>query len=204
MEIKFDKITIVIIFIILFFSILPYSIRTGLTRSDTSAKDFVYDRSRWRAILHEDRETARPFYKVEDLMAEKFKPENWNEFYVLSSIPEGYIVDGLEMSGNGEENVGISYIFYKLKDLTDQNGPTYKETKLTFIQSKNEIEYIPIIQPHKGIMDVEEGKYYQREWKEDKMIYWRKDELILCIKGDYEFEQLEKIANNVECYNMLN
>lgn len=202
MNINFKKIKEVgIIIIVISLFIIPFSIKHELKGTSI---EFHEQRGRWMAILSDERKEERPLYLAEDCKPDMFKPKDWKDFFVLSSLPEGYILHNVDLAGNfGEENIALSYIFYKLKDVSDPSSDLLQESKITFTQSKYEVHYIPIIHPNDK-EEINENEYYYREWKDENLIYWRIDDLILCMQGNYDFDFLEEMANNVKQYNAIN
>lgn len=192
---KIKKISIIIMLLSLF--LLPFSMKHEIKGT---AVEFHEQRGRWRAILSDKRDDRRSLYLMEDCRPDMFKPIEWGDFFVLSSLPEGYILYNLDVTGNfGRENIALSYIFCELKDFSNVSGDVLQESKITFTQSKYEVHYIPIIHPNDK-ESIKEGQYYYREWKGENLIYWRIDDLILCIQGKHEFDFLEEMANKVVKY----
>lgn len=187
--------TIGLVILLLFLTVLPFSIRHSARITPSS--DFALTRGRWRAILSEEREKGRPLYMTSDFMPEKFCPEEWDRFYVLSEIPDGYIMDDMDLVGTwGRDDVALSYTFYVPVDMTDPTPAVKKETAFTFTQSKSELHYIPVASPNK-FEELEEGRFYYRDWKGQNLIYWKEDDYLLAVQGDYDNAFLEQIAGYV-------
>lgn len=181
--------------------VLPFILRHNLKGTQ---QDFAGQRGRWRAILQEEREKERPLYLPEDCMIEMFQPEEWDVSYVPESLPDGYIVDGLDIIGNyGSEDMAISYMFYELVDKEDANGLIKEESKITFTQSKNDVYNTPIVQPNTKD-ELIEGEYSHRKWKEENMVYWREGDILFCVQGDYEYAFLEEMADRIVVYEVVN
>ena len=70
--------TIGLVILLLFLTVLPFSIR--YSARNTPSSDFALTRGRWRAILSEEREEGRPLYLTSDFMPERFCPEEWDRF----------------------------------------------------------------------------------------------------------------------------
>lgn len=198
MKVKFGsmkKIGITIITTIIF--LLPFCIKHEL--KGTTVK-FHEQRGQWLAVINDEREKERPLYLVDDCKPSMFKPIEWDDFFVVSSVPEGYILYNLDLDGNyGQEEVAVSYIFSQLDDPLNVFGKVNKDTQFEFTQSKYEVHYIPIIQTE-NLEDIAENTYYYRQWKDENMIYWRYKDMLLCVHGKRTFDFLENMVNRVVKY----
>lgn len=182
-------------------SVLPYIVRHDL---DGNWEDFTGQRGRWRAILREQRLQERELYLPDDCMVDMFKPDSWENYYIPKNLPDNYILDGLDLVGNlGEENSAISYLFYELKDVTDQNGEIYKETEIKFTQSKNEM-YNESILNMKKLNELDENKKYFKNWEDQTIVYWRLEDMLLTLLGNYEQSYLEDFADEIIEYREIN
>lgn len=199
MNIKFKRIkTVGLMIIMLGLFTTPFLMRHEIKGTSI---EFHEQRGRWLAIINDERrKEERPLYLVEDCKPNMFKPERWDDFFVLSSLPEGYILYNLDLEGNyGSEEVAISYIFCELKNSLNVFGEINEASQFKFTQSKYKVHYIPIIQTD-NIEDIAENTYYYRKWKDENMIYWRNKDMLLCIQGKMMFGFLESMANEIKEY----
>lgn len=186
-------ICIIGLIIVLLPSILFLSFRHD-TRS--VGEDIQSKMGRWRVILYEEREKSRPLYQVEDLKADMWKPEDWDEFYGLEAILDGYIVSKIDAEIR-DSATAITYQFFELEDVTQQNGDVKKQNYFYFGQSQeNDIYEVPKIYP-KTKEDLEEDVIYYNEINGEKMIFWRRNEKILFLYGNQDYDTLEELAQNI-------
>lgn len=184
------------LFIVFLPSILFLSFRHG-TR--TIEEDINSKMARWRAILYEEREEPRPLYKVEDLKVEMWKPKDWDEFYGLEAILDGYVVSKINVEIS-DGATAITYQFFELEDVTHQNGDIKEQNYFYFGQSQgNNIYEAPKMYPKKK-EELQENVMYYNEINEEKMIFWRRNEKILFLYGTQDYDTLETLAQNIVAF----
>lgn len=148
-------------------------------------------RATWEEYRKEEMANGGPKYRVEDVFASTLKPDHWEDFFVLTTLPEDFYYKDREISWHEPGDHVITEIFYDYETNTDF---FYFVQAVDFDYNKGHL-------PHD--IKKEEGTFYKEEKGVRNQIIWFYDDIVLYLEGNIAMDELEKVAQGAVNYNTL-
>lgn len=148
-------------------------------------------RATWEEYRKEEMANGGPTYLVEDIFATTLRPDHWDDFLVLTDLPEEFYYKDRVIQSSDPGDWTITEIFYDYGTNTEF---------IYFVQSAD-YDYNKGHLPD-GIKK-EEGILYKEEKGSRNQIIWFYEDITLYIEGNISMDELEKVALSSVNYNEL-
>lgn len=148
-------------------------------------------RATWDEYRKEEMANGGPAYLVEDVFATTLKPDHWDDFFVLTTVPEGFYYKDMGMQSSSPGDFTITEIFYDLAT----------ETEFFYFVQSADYDYNKGHVPD-GVKK-KEGDFYTEEKGARNQIIWFHDDLTLYLEGNLPMDDLEQIAKSAVNYDTL-
>ena len=146
-------------------------------------------RATWEEYRKEEMANGGPKYRVEDVFASTLRPDHWQDFFVLTALPDDFYFKDREISWHEPGDHVITEIFY---DYSTNTEFFYFVQAADFDYNKGHLPYD---------IKKEEGTFYKEEKGTRNQIIWFYDDIVLYLEGNISMEELEKVAKNAVNYN---
>ena len=148
-------------------------------------------REAWDEYRKEEMANGGPVYQVEDVFATTLKPDHWKDFFVLTSVPEGFYYKDNHWQSSSPGDSTITEIFYDLET----------ETEFFYFVQSADYDY------NKGHVSdgvkKKEGQFYTEEKGIRNQVIWFYEDLTLYLEGNLPMHELEQIAKSAVNYDTL-
>ena len=148
-------------------------------------------RAAWEEYRKEEMAKGGPTYLVEDVFASTLKPDHWKDFFVLTTVPDGFYYRDNHWQSSSPGDSTITEIFYDLETETEF---------LYFVQSAD-YDYNKGHVPD-GVKK-KEGQFYTEEKGTRNQVIWFYEDLTLYLEGNLPMNELEQIAKSAVNYDTL-
>lgn len=148
-------------------------------------------RATWAEYRKEEMANGGPKYRVEDVFASTLRPDHWDDFFVLTTLPEDFYYKDREISWHEPGDHVITEIFY---DYSTNTEYFYFVQAADFDYNKGHLPYN---------IKKEEGTFYKEEKGTRNQIIWFYEDIVLYLEGNISMDELEKVAQNAVNYNEL-
>lgn len=145
-------------------------------------------------------------YNPEQMLDEPYMPDTWENYYVFSSLPEGYEM-GFFATRTFVSSIPLSK---KTEYITETHFEKWTDTlhdiesHFVFIQSKS-TQYNATQSYVKQVKNPQEKTYYACKEDGNSVVFWFDGEYTFYLKdkiGNLTTQDLENIATKVECHDM--
>ena len=148
-------------------------------------------RAAWGEYRKEEMRNGGPTYLVEDVFATTLRPDHWRDFFVLTSVPEGFYYKDNQMQSSSPGDYIITEIFYDLET----------ETEFFYFVQSADYDYNKGHVPD-GVKK-KEGQFHLEEKGDRNQIIWFYDDLTLYLEGNLPLDELKRIAESAVNYDTL-
>ena len=148
-------------------------------------------RATWEEYRKNEMANGGPTYLVEDVFATTLRPDHWDDFLVLTELPEDFYYKDRAIMASDPGDWTITEIFYDYGT----------NTEFIYFAQSADYDYNKGHLPN-GIKK-EEGKLYKEEKGTRNQIIWFYEDLTIYLEGNIAMDELEKIALSAVNYNEL-
>ncbi|MBQ3568010.1 MAG: hypothetical protein IJA25_03675 [Anaerotignum sp.] len=148
-------------------------------------------RQTWEEYRKEEMKNGGPAYLPEDVFAATLRPDHWDDFFVLTDIPEGFYYRDRYMQSSSPGDYIITEVFYDLET----------ETEFFYFVQSADYDYNKGHVPD-GVKK-KEGQFYTEEKGARNQIIWFYNDLTLYLEGSLPVDELQQIAESAVNYNTL-
>ena len=148
-------------------------------------------RAAWDEYRKAEMANGAPAYQVEDVFATTLRPDHWKDFFVLTSVPEGFYYKDNHWQSSSPGDSTITEIFYDLET----------ETEFFYFVQSADYDYNKGHVPD-GVKK-KEGQFHLEEKGDRNQIIWFYDDLTLYLEGNLPMNELEQIAESAVNYDTL-
>ena len=142
-------------------------------------------KEKWDAYREEEKENGGPLYRPEDLFPASTKPDHWEDFFVMASVPEGFYYKDRDIHSRSPGDWTITYTFHD----------TEIEEKFFFLTQSADYDYNKGRLPE-GIKK-KEGEYFTLKDGTRNIVYWFYEDLTIYLEGNLPMPQMETLAQEV-------
>ncbi len=136
----------------------------------------------WEAYREEEKKNGGPLYRPEDLFPQIMKPDHWEDFFVLASVPEGFYYKDREIHSKVPGDWTITYTFHDA-DI---------EEKFFFLTQSADYDYNKGRLPE-GVKK-KEGEFFAEKDGTRNIVYWFYNDITVYLEGNLPMGQLEALA----------